>query len=55
MGAFLTLNHKIMRKVTFYRNVPFIDNPKPKLFWLQKYNRIMWIELPFIGIEIRLK
>ena len=36
-----------------YRNIPFIDNPK--LFFFQKHNKRVWIELPFIGITLKFK
>jgi len=38
-------------KLEFYRNIPFIDNKKP-FFW-QRFNRSIWIEVPFIGVRIR--
>lgn len=37
----------------FYRNIPLIDNKK--LFYFQKFNRRLWIELPFIGVTFKLK
>lgn len=39
-------------KLTFYRNIPFVDSKFPFLF--QKYNKCYWIELPFIGFKIKL-
>lgn len=41
-----------MKKITLYRNLPMIDNSK--LFFFQKYGKRVWIELPFIGIDIKL-
>ncbi len=37
----------------FYRNIPFVDNKR--LFFFQKYNKKVWIELPFIGVTFKLK
>lgn len=49
----LTLKQKkLMEKITLYRNLPIIDNSK--LFFFQKYGKRVWIELPFIGIDIKL-
>lgn len=41
-----------MKNLTFYRNIPVIDNTR--LFFFQKYGKRIWIELPFIGIDIKL-
>lgn len=37
----------------FYRNIPLIDNKK--LLFFQKFNKRLWIELPFIGVTFKLK
>jgi hypothetical protein len=34
-----------------YRNIPFIDNKK--MFFYQKINRRIWIEIPFIGFTFK--
>jgi hypothetical protein len=41
-----------MKKITFYRNMPILDNTR--LFFFQKYGKRVWIEFPFIGIDIKL-
>ena len=49
-----------MKKVEIYRNVPFLDIDKNASFLVrlfpfhyQKAGKRIWIELPFVGIEIR--
>lgn len=49
-----------MKKVKFYRNVPFLDIDKKARFlvrlfpfYFQKFENRIWIELPFVGVEIR--
>ena len=48
-----------MKKVKFYRNVPFLDIDKKASFLVrlfpfhfQRFGKRIWIELPFVGVVI---
>lgn len=51
---------KTTKKLKFYRNVPILDIDKNVSFLgrlfpfhFQRFGKRIWIELPFVGIDIR--
>lgn len=54
-GFFCVDCYMNIESVKTYRNIPYIDTKGLKSWHYQNTGRTIWLELPFIGFEVKLK